>query len=141
MIRLPPRSTRTDTLFPYTTLFRSWLLLSAQCPLRKRSVGDQAEILWPEGGGKQLAQPIALHRVAVARGAMDDDVGPRPLGRLVQYLAAAAAGMHRIAADQRLAPGPPGADRDRGQPVPPPPLGALGPRPGHGARTTPKPRS
>src|SRR3546814_16574654 len=29
MIRRPPRSTRTDTLFPYTTLFRSgcwWLL-------------------------------------------------------------------------------------------------------------------
>src|SRR3546814_3629297 len=26
MIRRPPRSTRTDTLFPYTTLFRS------QCP-------------------------------------------------------------------------------------------------------------
>src|SRR3546814_10217026 len=25
MIRLPPRSTRTDTLFPYTTLFRSYL--------------------------------------------------------------------------------------------------------------------
>src|SRR3546814_13246403 len=23
MIRLPPRATRTDTLFPYTTLFRS----------------------------------------------------------------------------------------------------------------------
>src|SRR3546814_3367136 len=23
MLRLPPRSTRTDTLFPYTTLFRS----------------------------------------------------------------------------------------------------------------------
>src|SRR3546814_2707695 len=27
MIRLPPRSTRTDTLFPYTTLFRSLLLV------------------------------------------------------------------------------------------------------------------
>src|SRR3546814_8177163 len=27
MIRRPPRSTRTDTLFPYTTLFRSDLLL------------------------------------------------------------------------------------------------------------------
>src|SRR3546814_15054433 len=27
MIRLPPRSTRTDTLFPYTTLFRSWRLV------------------------------------------------------------------------------------------------------------------
>src|SRR3546814_1065386 len=24
MIRRPPGSTRTDTLFPYTTLFRSW---------------------------------------------------------------------------------------------------------------------
>src|SRR3546814_2504708 len=28
MIRRPPRSTRTDTLFPYTTLFRS----SGSCP-------------------------------------------------------------------------------------------------------------
>src|SRR3546814_9725907 len=27
MIRRPPRSTRTDTLFPYTTLFRSALTL------------------------------------------------------------------------------------------------------------------
>src|SRR3546814_17624343 len=27
MIRRPPRSTRTDTLFPYTTLFRSLLIL------------------------------------------------------------------------------------------------------------------
>src|SRR3546814_11891035 len=26
IIRRPPRSTRTDTLFPYTTLFRSWVL-------------------------------------------------------------------------------------------------------------------
>src|SRR3546814_15271521 len=26
MIRLPPRSTRTDTLFPYTTLFRSFVV-------------------------------------------------------------------------------------------------------------------
>src|SRR3546814_14205367 len=26
MIRRPPRSTRTDTLFPYTTLFRSWTI-------------------------------------------------------------------------------------------------------------------
>src|SRR3546814_11893855 len=29
MIRRPPRSTRTDTLFPYTTLFRSLLRLEA----------------------------------------------------------------------------------------------------------------
>src|SRR3546814_8813831 len=32
MIRRPPRSTRTDTLFPYTTLFRSPLTL----PMRYR---------------------------------------------------------------------------------------------------------
>src|SRR3546814_8682178 len=31
MIRRPPRSTRTDTLFPYTTLFRSLLSLPAGC--------------------------------------------------------------------------------------------------------------
>src|SRR3546814_5980184 len=29
MLRLPPVSTRTDTLFPYTTLFRSCLALAA----------------------------------------------------------------------------------------------------------------
>src|SRR3546814_2458400 len=33
MIRLPPRSTRTDTLCPYTTLFRSALLaIAARAP-------------------------------------------------------------------------------------------------------------
>src|SRR3546814_9948078 len=30
MLRLPPRSTRTDTLFPYTTLFRSVLAADAE---------------------------------------------------------------------------------------------------------------
>src|SRR3546814_14261896 len=30
MIRRPPRSTRTDTLFPYTTLFRSGRIIRAQ---------------------------------------------------------------------------------------------------------------
>src|SRR3546814_12202755 len=33
MIRRPPRSTRTDTLFPYTTLFRSSRL---RCPRAAR---------------------------------------------------------------------------------------------------------
>src|SRR3546814_27691 len=32
MIRRPPRSTRTDTLFPYTTLFRSLVLLGPNLP-------------------------------------------------------------------------------------------------------------
>src|SRR3546814_14309163 len=32
MIRRPPRSTRTDTLFPYTTLFRSGLAFATASP-------------------------------------------------------------------------------------------------------------
>src|SRR3546814_11023033 len=32
MIRRPPRSTRPDTLFPYTTLFRSLLFIPSQKP-------------------------------------------------------------------------------------------------------------
>src|SRR3546814_4639582 len=35
MIRRPPRSTRTDTLFPYTTLFRSDLLVPFQAVLER----------------------------------------------------------------------------------------------------------
>src|SRR3546814_21034235 len=35
MIRRPPRSTRTDTLFPYTTLFRSgWATLAPPADVR-----------------------------------------------------------------------------------------------------------
>src|SRR3546814_15171652 len=43
MIRRPPRSTRTDTLFPYTTLFRSLLLGPDKC-LRVEPVGDDGTI-------------------------------------------------------------------------------------------------
>src|SRR3546814_17795940 len=39
MIRRPPRSTRTDTLFPYTTLFRSTLTHSGLVTVK--SVGNQ----------------------------------------------------------------------------------------------------
>src|SRR3546814_10565212 len=35
MIRRPPRSTRTDTLFPYTTLFRSRLQAPARAHRRR----------------------------------------------------------------------------------------------------------
>src|SRR3546814_5185134 len=37
MIRRPPRSTRTDTLFPYTTLFRS------KQPRRQPAMGKKVE--------------------------------------------------------------------------------------------------
>src|SRR3546814_13172363 len=40
MIRRPPRSTRTDTLFPYTTLFRSPRTLQSPW-LRHGCAGDQ----------------------------------------------------------------------------------------------------
>src|SRR3546814_4396319 len=40
MIRRPPRSTRTDTLFPYTTLFLSNISLSAAWP--RHDVGSGA---------------------------------------------------------------------------------------------------
>src|SRR3546814_3125205 len=43
MIRRPPRSTRTDTLFPYTTLFRSFVVgeesYSGGSALRERPSG------------------------------------------------------------------------------------------------------
>src|SRR3546814_4201777 len=42
MIRRPPRSTRTDTLFPYTTLFRSLVVL-----LREREPADGAGSIAP----------------------------------------------------------------------------------------------
>src|SRR3546814_7372916 len=36
MIRRPPRSTRTDTLFPYTTLFRSLCIVAFPLAVRSR---------------------------------------------------------------------------------------------------------
>src|SRR3546814_3812155 len=59
-------------------------------------------ILRPEGRGQQFAEPIAFHRAAIARGAMDEDVGLRPLGRLVQYLAAAPARGDGLAAGEQI---------------------------------------
>src|SRR3546814_10273026 len=46
MIRRPPRSTRTDTLFPYTTLFRSaGYDLRGQSP-RPPAAGNSARVGW-----------------------------------------------------------------------------------------------
>src|SRR3546814_2512093 len=46
MIRRPPGSTRTDTLFPYTTLFRSaWGGAAPQLPGERRSVAGAAWLL------------------------------------------------------------------------------------------------
>src|SRR3546814_6593161 len=51
MIRRPPRSTRTATLFPYTTLFRSCSCSSTSC---KRTRAAQPRTLFPPLEGKAL---------------------------------------------------------------------------------------
>src|SRR3546814_5646679 len=81
MIRRPPRSTRTDTLFPYTTLFRSLqeahqarrlaaarepLVLAAQ--LREvaagaRAVFEQARLAHPQVHDATLVDEVVLHRL------------------------------------------------------------------------------
>src|SRR3546814_20084430 len=48
MIRRPPRSTRTDTLFPYTTLFRSILGVAAERPFVADAVIDVIHRRTPE---------------------------------------------------------------------------------------------
>src|SRR3546814_1052566 len=50
MIRRPPRSTRTDTLFPYTTLFRSVRFEQDIVRTDHVDLRLQADLLEPEGG-------------------------------------------------------------------------------------------
>src|SRR3546814_1952635 len=67
MIRLPPRSTRTDTLFPYTTLFRS-IEKRGRCfhrlaVYRDPAVGDHPFVLAARGKAgarKQLCDALWL---------------------------------------------------------------------------------
>src|SRR3546814_18950136 len=89
MIRRPPRSTRTDTLFPYTTLFRS-AVAAHQC------AGEQQRLARL---GRQHPHGLALSGAAVlvlVRLVGDEQVeramGKLPLdelGRLVAALAEA----------------------------------------------------
>src|SRR3546814_8219640 len=50
MIRRPPRSTRTDTLFPYTTRFRSRFHARKDQPQREQQQEHQA-------GGNEIRKP------------------------------------------------------------------------------------
>src|SRR3546814_19342299 len=55
MIRRPPRSTRTDTLFPYTTLFRSYNLNSTNDAYSDLLIGQDAkDVLKGLGGNDAL---------------------------------------------------------------------------------------
>src|SRR3546814_7874868 len=56
MIRRPPRSTRTDTLFPYTTLFRSIDTLLERFAPPEPAVAMSAEQWWRDGWTRLPAQ-------------------------------------------------------------------------------------
>src|SRR3546814_2236186 len=69
MIRRPPRSTRTDTLFPYTTLFRSGLRFDRA----HRPRGPPAGRVEPQGSARPAPD------VGAGRGSVDL---PGPAGKL-----------------------------------------------------------
>src|SRR3546814_11008536 len=58
MIRRPPRSTRTDPLLPYTTLFRSYCQHRVGLGPAGRRV---PRCLWHVKGGGHLADPLYCH--------------------------------------------------------------------------------
>src|SRR3546814_4872356 len=68
MIRRPPRSTRTDTLFPYTTLFRSE---------KARDVVDMhpGRLDAQQVGERQCAAPVLDRQHHLARAQRDGMVG------------------------------------------------------------------
>src|SRR3546814_11409400 len=66
MIRRPPRSTRTDTLFPYTTLFRSWpvaVVVHANHANEFDTTVDAAMARLRDAGAAVLNQAVLLRGV------------------------------------------------------------------------------
>src|SRR3546814_6672461 len=61
MIRRPPRSTRTDTLFPYTTLFRS-----VRAILRAGAIYVPLDPAHPHAHRRRLAKAIGARAVLLA---------------------------------------------------------------------------
>src|SRR3546814_10369279 len=73
MIRRPPRSTRTDTLFPYTTLFRSRCALPQACTQRDHRRGDPRA---PWGNTDQsplIVIPAAFNRCSPGRAVRSEE--------------------------------------------------------------------
>src|SRR3546814_2264241 len=55
IIRRPPRSTRTDTLFPDTTLFRSVIAPNAEIVRRLKALHPDTPVIgFPKGAGGKL---------------------------------------------------------------------------------------
>src|SRR3546814_4804266 len=68
MIRRPPRSTRTDTLFPYTTLFRSYhhqRLRRGRCD-RGRACGAGGDQRGPGRSEEHTSELQSLMRISYA---------------------------------------------------------------------------
>src|SRR3546814_3308284 len=72
MIRRPPRSTRTDTLFPYTTLFRSrFAALRDPAEFARVGVGEWGHSLaWPSG--VELGADMLRHETELAQARKGD---------------------------------------------------------------------
>src|SRR3546814_11324671 len=66
MLRRPPRSTRTDTLFPYTTLFRSGADLELLRP-RPRALALAERFFVRSETGALLALPAEAREAAFVR--------------------------------------------------------------------------
>src|SRR3546814_8365733 len=81
MIRRPPRSTRTDTLFPYTTLFRSVraknIIIatgSAWTPLPGVEVDNDKGVIVDSTGALELAR-VPGHMVVIGGGVIGLELG------------------------------------------------------------------
>src|SRR3546814_9933754 len=61
MIRRPPRSTRTDTLFPYTTLFRSQVQVLARS-MNVKPVSIRTGLRWAPGFSNRSSSASATCR-------------------------------------------------------------------------------
>src|SRR3546814_4236866 len=74
MIRRPPRSTRTDTLFPYPTLFRS---IGRALGEGTDFLGDHGETLAGLAGTRRLDAGIQCQQVGLEGDLVDqpDDIG------------------------------------------------------------------
>src|SRR3546814_3999390 len=83
MIRRPPRSTRTDTLFPYTTLFRS-PLPGQLAALREAAGVLTGDKVWAGHQGHQAAATFAEMEAAAGEGPRDTD--PRSFVFLLQQV-------------------------------------------------------
>src|SRR3546814_18226684 len=87
MIRRPPRSTRTDTLFPYTTLFRSSLVCRPDRAVRARfqpgQPGEHAPVLPgvpPFGNFRDTVSEIWKRATGCEIRGSVSEIGPRRTG-------------------------------------------------------------